>query len=159
MIYRIRYTKNREWAAIIRPRQEISEPNVVEMMPYHYKMEQSWLLDMDEGNIVRAIHEAYPLFKQYFWTEGININEIYMTEYDKEARLAMFSRHLLKNNNKVKLNGVAFRLCGDLKTVLIYSPEDCEITKTTDVTRVLKIAEEYISTQSTDSPGELWLKI
>jgi hypothetical protein len=158
VIYRIRYTKNREWAAFIRPRQEVSITKVEEFAPYHHKVEQSWLLDIDEGNIVRAIHEAYPLFKQYFWTEGININEIYMTEYDKEARLAMFSRHLF-NKKKAKLNGLNCHLNNDEETVVIYSPETEGPIKQTHVTRVLEIAEEYIFTQSTESPGDLWLKI
>ena len=158
MIYRIRYTKNREWAALVRPKQEISIPEVVEMTPYRLGMEQSWLLDVDEPNIEWAIRMVFPIFKEYFRYECININEIYMQEHDKEARLGTFLKHLF-DEKKAKINGLICHSRDDEKVVVVYSPEDCEILKIAPVQKILDLAKFYIFSESTESPGELWLRV
>jgi hypothetical protein len=156
MIYRIRYTKDIEWAAIIRPKQQIDIPDVVEHMPYRWKMHQSWLVDVDQPNVVRAIHKAYPLFEDYFYTQCINIQEIYLTQLEKDTRIESIETSL-KNNGVAKLNWLTCKYSNNF--VWIDSPVDGEVTKKTSIERLMEVATEYINTQSPESPGDTWLRI
>ena len=141
MIYRIKYTKDNEWAAFIRPKQQIEITTIEEQTRYRLGFKQCWLIDIDQPNVVRAIHEAYPLFESYFMRQCINIQEIYLTQLEKDYRIESIETKLL-NGQEAKLNGM--RMWAKSNIVFIESPEDNEVGKQTSLHHLMDLSLIHI---------------
>jgi hypothetical protein len=157
MVFKIMYIYDRDWRIFIPPRQEVRIPHIEQHAPYKWKMEQSWIVDVDALHSAQAMSIIFPSFVEYFDRECINFREMPSNKSEKVARIQRFSTLLLEGH-PTKLNGMTCHARSE-NLAFIDSPEDGDVSKKTTASYLISIAEDYINTESLESPGDLWIRI